>query len=462
MAYPTIKRLFDICTAGFGLLVLLPCFALVTLLLKLTDRGPVFYRQTRIGRYGRPFQIWKFRTMVVGAENMGALVTHRQDPRITSIGRILRKTKVDELPQLLNVLKGDMSFVGPRPQVPRYIERLSPAQREMLRHRPGITDIATLRFRNEQELLAGAADVDDFYIRHCLPRKIALNLEYARNASLPYDIWIILQTLCPYWVGVVVLYAAILVSSLWISFELRCDFRMDQAGRLEFWNCLPWMVVPQLAVLFWGKQCRSLVSYFSFLQLLQTGFALGIACVFHLVLRRICHGMLAPELGIIGTNFVLSFWGLTYARLSLRFLREGQKRRTDDNKSRVRRVAIVGAGELGTRVALDLISREDSSEVVAFFDDDPRSWNKRPYDIPVVGMPECLLNSEWRDKVDEVIVALPDQDTARPREIGEMMKRVQLKVAFASQWPMRDTALAGGTRTISRQKLRPVMDLTSS
>jgi lipopolysaccharide/colanic/teichoic acid biosynthesis glycosyltransferase len=443
MLYPTVKRLFDICLAGFGLLVLLPCFALVALLMKLTDRGPVFYRQTRIGRFGRPFQIWKFRTMVVGAEKIGALVTHQHDPRMTRIGRILRTTKVDELPQLWNVLKGDMSFVGPRPQVPRYIERLTPAQREMLRLRPGITDIATLRFRNEQELLAGAADVDDFYIRHCLPRKIALNLEYARQASLPYDIWIILQTLCPYWLGVLALYAAILVSSLWISFELRCDFHVDYAERIEFLNCLPWMVVPQLAVLFLRRQCRGLVSYFSFLQLLQTGFALGIACVFHFVLRRVAHGRLVPESGIIATNFVLSFWGLTYARLSLRFMREGQSGKTSDAKSRVQRVAIVGAGELGTKVALDLITREDSREVVAFFDDDPRSWNKRPYDIPVVGMPECLLNSEWRDKVDEVIVALPELDATRPKEIGEMAKRVQLKVAYASRWPMLDATSAG-------------------
>jgi lipopolysaccharide/colanic/teichoic acid biosynthesis glycosyltransferase len=299
MLYPTVKRLFDVCLAGFGLLFLLPCFLLVAILIKLTDRGPVFYRQNRIGRFGLPFQIWKFRTMVVGAEKMGALVTQTNDPRMTRIGRLLRKTKVDELPQLWNVLKGEMSFVGPRPQVPRYIERLTPAQREMLQHRPGITDMATLRFRNEQDLLSGAADADDFYIRYCLPRKIALNLQYAREASLPYDVWIILQTLCPYWVGVLAFYAAILVSSLWISFEFRNDFQMEPVDRVEFWNCLPWIVLPQLAVLFWRRQCRGLVSYFSFVQLLQTGFALGVACVFHLVLRHASNGTLVPAAGII-------------------------------------------------------------------------------------------------------------------------------------------------------------------
>jgi lipopolysaccharide/colanic/teichoic acid biosynthesis glycosyltransferase len=441
MSYASVKRLFDICLAGLGLVVGLPCFALVVLLMKLTDRGPVFYKQTRIGRFGRPFQIWKFRTMVVGAEKMGALVTQTHDLRVTRIGRILRKTKIDELPQLWNVLKGDMSFVGPRPQVPRYIERLTPAQREMLQQRPGITDMATLKFRNEQELLAGAENVDDFYIRYCLPRKIALNLEYARHASLAYDIWIILQTLCPYWLGVVALYAAVLIASLRISFELRHDFQMDSLERVEFWNCLPWMVVPQLAILFWRRQCRGLVSYFSFLELLQTGFALGIACLFHLVLAKASHGSVAPAPGIIGTDFVLSLWGITYARLSLRFLRERNNGKTSNAKTSGNRVAIVGAGELGTKVALALITGEEPAEVVAFFDDDPRLWNQRPYDIPVVGMPECLLNTEWRSKVDKVIVALPEKDKVRPREIGEMAKKVQFDVAFASGWPVLETAL---------------------
>jgi len=441
MLYPTVKRVFDICLAGVGLLLVLPFLVVLAVLVKMTDRGPIFYRQTRIGRHGKPFTIWKFRTMVVGAEKIGALVTEGLDPRMTAIGRVLRQTKIDELPQLWNVLKGDMSFVGPRPQVPRYIERLTPAQREMLQHRPGITDIATLKFRNEQELLAGAADVDDFYIRYCLPRKIALNLQYARRASLPYDVWIILQTLCPYWLGVLALYAAILVSSLWISFELRYDFQMDTVGRGEFWKCLPWVVASQLAILFWRRQCRGLVSYFSILELLQTGCALGIACLFHCVLKQVSRDGLAPELGIICTDFVLSCWGITYARLSLRLMREDQNGKTNGAKRQVHRVAIVGAGELGTRVALDLLSREAPTEVVAFFDDDPRSWNKRPYDIPVIGMPECLLNSKWRDKVDELIVALPERSADRPREIGEMAKKLRLKVAFASGWPVLETAL---------------------
>ena len=168
MVYPVLKRLFDIFFSALGLLFVAPLLLLVALVMKLTDSGPVFYRQARIGRFGVPFQIWKIRTMVAGAETLGPLITQAKDPRMTRIGRLLRKAKIDELPQFWNVLKGEMSFVGPRPQVPRFIERLTPAQRAMLQHRPGITDMATVKFRNEQELLSGAADMISVVIRSTL------------------------------------------------------------------------------------------------------------------------------------------------------------------------------------------------------------------------------------------------------------------------------------------------------
>jgi lipopolysaccharide/colanic/teichoic acid biosynthesis glycosyltransferase len=217
------KRLFDVVCASVGLLVLAPVGLLITLLIKLSDGGPIFYRQTRIGQFGKTFRIWKFRSMLVNADKIGVPLTKDEDPRITWIGRFLRKTKLDELPQLWNVLTSDMSFVGPRPEVPRYVERYTPEQREILKYKPGITDAATLLFRREQELLSGASDVEEFYVRQCLPKKIALNRQYAACASLHGDIWIILQTLCPYWLGVLVLYTFMLFASLWFSYQLRFD-----------------------------------------------------------------------------------------------------------------------------------------------------------------------------------------------------------------------------------------------
>src|SRR5215467_8865658 len=141
------KRLFDLLSAGVGLLVLVPVLVAVAVAIKMESAGPVFYRGLRVGRYGRPFRIFKFRTMVMNAEALGSASTPEDDARITRVGRVLRKVKVDELPQLLNVLRGEMSLVGPRPQVPWAVEQYTPEERTILKVRPGITDPASVRFR---------------------------------------------------------------------------------------------------------------------------------------------------------------------------------------------------------------------------------------------------------------------------------------------------------------------------
>ena len=192
------KRLYDLGFSGMGLLCLSPVFLVLAVIVKVSDGGPVFYRQERVGVGGRRFRIWKFRSMVVDADRLGIAVTRDGDVRITRIGRFLRKTKLDELPQLWNVWVGDMSLVGPRPEVPRYVERYTPEQRVILELKPGITDLATLKFRNEEELLREAEDTERFYVEYCVPRKIELNLEYARGAGLWSDTVIILRTLLPW------------------------------------------------------------------------------------------------------------------------------------------------------------------------------------------------------------------------------------------------------------------------
>ena len=187
------KRIFDLILATAGLLLTWPLLVFSFVAIKLDDGGPWLFRQIRIGRAGRPFQILKIRTMRPHAA--GPSVTARGDPRVTRVGHWLRQTKLDELPQLWNVLVGEMSMVGPRPEVPRYVEMYSPSQREVLRLRPGITDEASIEFRDEEKLLADAPEPEAFYIEHCIPRKIAINLAYARKASVARDIGVILRTL---------------------------------------------------------------------------------------------------------------------------------------------------------------------------------------------------------------------------------------------------------------------------
>lgn len=187
------KRLFDILASACGLVLLAPLFLVLAILIWIGDRGPVFFRQERVGRHGRTFRIHKFRTMRVA--NTGSLVTQSNDNRITPVGAVLRKWKLDELPQLIDVLKGDMSIVGPRPEVPKYVALWDPVARdEILQFRPGISDPAAIAFRNEQEELAAVDDPEAHYVNVILPKKVAMYRDYVRNQNFSGDLKLILGT----------------------------------------------------------------------------------------------------------------------------------------------------------------------------------------------------------------------------------------------------------------------------
>jgi len=189
------KRALDILAATAGLILLSPVLGLVACCIKLTSRGPAFYRQVRIGKGGRPFQILKFRSMTMQTSNRDLKITVAGDSRVTPVGRFLRRYKVDELPQLWNVIRGDMSLVGPRPEVPVYIEGYTREQRMVLSVRPGITDTASLAYRHEEEILANQGDPEQFYRTQILPDKLARNRAYLEKITLQNDIRIIVKTI---------------------------------------------------------------------------------------------------------------------------------------------------------------------------------------------------------------------------------------------------------------------------
>lgn len=189
------KRLFDIIASAIGLIVLSPLFLVLAVWIKVDSKGPVFYRQTRVGWHNKDFRIFKFRSMRVGADK-GSLVTiGGRDPRITRSGYYIRKYKLDEFPQLINVLIGDMSLVGPRPEVRHYVDYWTPEQMRVLDVRPGITDPASIKFRNENELMAQADDPEQYYINVIMQEKLRLYLEYVDNQSFLYDLRLIFATL---------------------------------------------------------------------------------------------------------------------------------------------------------------------------------------------------------------------------------------------------------------------------
>jgi lipopolysaccharide/colanic/teichoic acid biosynthesis glycosyltransferase len=188
------KRMLDIVVSLIGLICLLPLLLLVAVLIKLDSTGPIFFRQERIGMRFRPFQILKFRTMMQDSLTRGQSITVGDDPRITRAGWFLRKTKIDELPQLINVLRGEMTFVGPRPEVPQYVELFRQDYEEILKMRPGITDLASIKYRDEAALLGQSENPEEEYVTRVLPDKINLGKEYIRRSSVFFDLTLIFQT----------------------------------------------------------------------------------------------------------------------------------------------------------------------------------------------------------------------------------------------------------------------------
>ena len=188
------KRIVDFIAAGFALVVISPLMVLISVAIKLTSHGPIFYIQNRVGKDGRLFRIIKFRSMVVDADRKGPGITCAGDPRITGVGRLLRKLKLDELPQLWNVLRGDMSLVGPRPELPTYVATYDQRQRAVLNVRPGITDTASIAYRWEEELLSQQPSPDKFYQDVVLIRKLDLNLLYLAEMSFGYDCRLLFHT----------------------------------------------------------------------------------------------------------------------------------------------------------------------------------------------------------------------------------------------------------------------------
>lgn len=188
------KRFLDILSSFLVLVVLLPVWLVIALAIALESRGGVFYKQVRVGKDNKDFNLYKFRTMRVGSDQKGLLTVGERDNRITRVGYFLRKFKIDEFPQLLNVLKGDMSIVGPRPEVRKYVDLYTPEQMKVLSVRPGLTDLASIQYVHENEILAAAEDPERAYIDEVMPTKLALNLQYIENQSVVGDIKLIFKT----------------------------------------------------------------------------------------------------------------------------------------------------------------------------------------------------------------------------------------------------------------------------
>ena len=427
------KRLFDIFFSLPGLIILLPLFIAVAILIKLTGKGKVFYRQERTGRNFRPFYIYKFRSMADDSDSNGPLVTIHGDRRVTPVGRFLRRTKIDELPQLINVLKGDMSFVGPRPEVKKYVDLFRPDYEKILTVRPGITDPASIKFSDEEVLLTLSPEWEENYVSRVLPEKVGLSTAYVDDHSILLDISLIFKTVLSLklfagvkekmtgfsgtWRGNLVFLADIfMIAFCYIAaYFIRFDGIPDKEHLTVMLKVLPVVLFSRTAALVHFKLHKSTWQYASIRDLTQILKAAIISSTFIVAVAMALH--LGHSRSIFIIDWLLFVVILSGARFIIRITRS-VRWKTGNGNNRRRKVLIVGAGDAGEMILRELIYRySDIYEVAGLIDDDPAKHKKHIHGVTVLGPRSDIPDIVGKENVREIIIAIPSLRSEKMREI---------------------------------------------
>jgi len=424
------KRAVDVVGSSLSLLVLSPVLLLCALLVRLTSRGPVFFRQTRVGQHGRPFQVFKFRTMRQGSERLGPAVTVSGDPRLTPVGKILRKTKLDELPQLINVLRGDMSIVGPRPRVPELVDLANPEERALLTVRPGLTSYASVYHRTEEAYCLQHDNPQAVY-RDIQSQKGYLDAEYVKNLSFMLDLNLVLLTILLVFIpgkarpealrffglritpysraAQMAMELGLFVAAVWLAYWLRFEGQMSDFHRFQMMAFL--VLVPAVR---WATNLafgiyNMIWRYVTLLDAAVLALSLGAVSAI-LVFLRI---FLPPEvptahvfqmpLGVIAMEYFLAMGGSLGLRALRRTLYEMNHHYQPLSVERRQRILIFGAGLSGLGIALE-IGRYPHLQLVGFIDDDPAKQDRLIAGYRVLGTTEKLSTVVREQQVTDVIV----------------------------------------------------------
>ncbi|MGZ5252369.1 MAG: sugar transferase [Caldimonas sp.] len=458
-----VKRALDFVAALFGLVLLAPLFAVIAAAIKLESPGPVFFRQERVGRHGRPFRIFKFRTMAAApAGHGGPQVTAAGDSRITRVGAWLRRFKVDELAQLIDVLRGTMSLVGPRPEVPRYVEHYPPEWRErLLSVRPGITDFASVRYRDEGELLAAADDPEREYLEVVLPAKLQYALDYVDNPTLGTDLRVLGLTLRTVFVpslpsprslfamndsklwgrldaamsavhprnrAVATLADALAILVCWqATYLFRLGFERWQPGRPWYDDYVSFGVVAvYLVFLAITGVPRGLWRFFGFDDFRR----IAAACVMAGLVSAVVV-LMAQLTGVARAVLLLHplfcVVALSLTRMIYRLVAEQARARVEGAEGEPRRAIVLGAGEAGRRLVAG-IHRRDGWIVLALLDDDPAKLGLRIGGVTVSGPLPDLLKPHVLAGATHVIIALPGATAERRAQALELAGQTRLPV----------------------------------
>ncbi len=413
------KRVFDIVVSATALLVFAPLLLVIAVLIALDSKGPVFFRQRRIGQHGHPFSILKFRTMVVNAAAVGPRLTQKRDPRITHLGQLLRWLKLDELPQLINVLRGDMSLVGPRPEDPYFVARYTPEQREVLRVRPGIVGPSQIRGRDELEMYPeDVTDPEEYYVERILPEKLAIDLEYVRSCTLRGDLRLIAGAIA------VTVFGAFKVKFFRVKREAMALLAADAVASVVVycaaygvkfdWD-VKWADVPYLAVVT-GAILLVRPPVFVYFGLYQNIVQYLGTKEFLAIVRAVTVGSVV----VAALTFMAGFgshsravflvdWGLLI--LVLFGMRVALKSRLESRRSvspePSKRVLIVGADDTGSQLVRTLSERGVPYHPVGFLDDDRTKHGAIIHGIQVFGAVSDLPVVSALYSIDMVVVLFP-------------------------------------------------------
>jgi lipopolysaccharide/colanic/teichoic acid biosynthesis glycosyltransferase len=448
------KRLFDIAASLAGLAISSPLLILSALLVRLTSRGPVLFRQTRVGYLGRPFTLIKFRTMRQGAEALGSSVVVIRDRRLTPVGAFLRRTKLDELPQFINVLRGEMSFVGPRPRVPSEVDLNDPRERILQSVRPGVTSYASIHHRMEADYCARQANPQAVYRTNILPQKRSLDCEYVQNLAFRLDLKLLLLTfvlvcvpgktlarglqvfgreVSPYTRGAqMLLDLAVYMGAAWLAYAFRYE-----AGFLDFYRRQMWLYIafiPLLRVvvnrclgiydMMWRYVTLDDASYLAAalapVSMLLFGLRLGLPT------SSWKPAMLLVPLSIITLEYLLALsagLGLRCLRRVLYMLHHHYQPLPEG----VRRVLILGAGLLGLTIALD-IRRYPHMSLVGFLDDDPTKDRRLMAGCRILGNTANLETLCAGNKVTDLVICAKSIDPQRLLELYQRCEVLRIKL----------------------------------
>jgi len=430
-----LKRTVDLVISVLGLLILLPLLLIVAMLIKTDSAGPVFFRQTRVGLNGRSFHIFKFRSMVMGAYKMGSRLTTKRDPRVTRIGQILRWFKIDELPQLINVVRGEMSLIGPRPEDPHFVRHYTPAQRRVLSVRPGMVGPSQILGRDELESYPeGLKDTEAYYVEHILPDKLARDLDYVERATFLGDMSLLARGIWATARGAVktkflwrrrhrvALFAAdatLIAGSCLVAFLIRNDFAWPLDARFILLPLLITLVTRSMALMYYGAY-QGVFAYFGLWDLAAVFKAVSLSGVLSAGLTFFVGLQSFPR-----SVFIIDWAIILFLLGGMRYGLRGWVRQQSRQRGQKRQKAlVVGAGVGGEQIARTLL--EDPLcpyRPVGFIDEVPERWGSLIHGVRVLGGAAELPLAVSANRIQAVFVCMSDLSDTAAQEVVDVCER---------------------------------------